>query len=177
MRRPANSREVANDGGERLFVCAWLGTMTLGCFAYIQGFSPSPALCAAMIVLGVGWVVAFFAVIGVPLRRIVGLSAKQYLFLVALLISTALATGYILGWTYTENWGLRSSSTLQIVDKRISWGRYRHYAIRLSIAEIIPTYHTIPKRQWDRLEVGDSLPVSLSRSMWGISVDKIYGVY
>jgi hypothetical protein len=177
MRIPFNSRDVTNDSGQRLFVWAWLGTMTLGCIAYIRGFSPSPALYAVMIILGMGWVVALFAVIGVPLRRIVELSPKQYLFLVALFISTALASGYVLGWTYTENWGLRSSSTLRVIDKRISWGRYRHYEIRLSVAEIIPTYHTIDKQKWDRLKVGDFLAISLSWSMWGISVDKIYGIY
>lgn len=176
MRSPANSREIPNDSGERLFIWAWIGVMTLGCFSYMRGFSPSPALFIAMVIPGVAWVMIFFSVIGISLRRIVGLSAKQYVFLLGLALSTSLASGYVLGWTYTENWGLRSSSTLQVTEKRISWGRYRHYDIRLSVAELIPTYHAVDKRQWDRLKVGASLPVWLSTSMWGISVDKIGGL-
>jgi hypothetical protein len=61
-----------------------------------------------MIIPGMVWIAAFFAAMGMPIRRIVGLSAQQYLFLVCVLVTTAPASGYAMGWLYSANFGTRS---------------------------------------------------------------------
>jgi len=160
---------------DRIFAYAWVGVLIIGYVAYLRGFSPSPLLCMTMIVPGVFWVLVFLSVTEVPLTRITSLTAQQYGLLICILVSTAPASSYALGWLYTVGLGVRSTPTLQVTEKQTVCPRNFNcfYFVRLRAVESVPTYYMVTKQQWSRLEVGTPVRVSEAHTVWGRDINNI----
>lgn len=170
---PSRAR-LAFDPVRALFVVGWGAVSLLGLHAYGAGFSPATPLYPLIGAAGLAWTAAGLLMLRFSPHAFESARGLRRVLLVLSLVfaSAGIASGYALGWTYTQRYGDEALRQRNVIAK---WLPLRAYGCAAYVevdarAPFAPP-HCVSASYWSTLRVGVAVRTRERESPWGSIVN------